>query len=45
MADRIAFEAPLGVLGRVVEKLVLARYLKKLIETRGRYLVEELAHQ
>lgn len=45
MTDRIEFEAPMGVLGRVVEKLVLARYLKKLIETRNRYLVDELAHQ
>lgn len=45
MTDRIEFEAPLGALGRVVEKFVLARYLKKLIETRNRYLVEELAHQ
>ena len=45
MTDRIEFTAPLGPLGRIVEKLVLARYLKKLIETRNRYLVEELTHQ
>ena len=44
MTDRIEFAAPLGPLGRIVEKLVLARYLKKLIETRNRYLVEELTH-
>lgn len=45
MTDRIEFAAPLGPLGRIAEKLVLARYLKKLIETRNRYLVEELTHQ
>lgn len=44
MIDRVEFEAPLGPLGRVVERLVLARYLEKLIETRNRYLVEHLAH-
>lgn len=38
MVDRIEFEAPFGVVGRVVEKLVLARYLRRLIETRNRYL-------
>ena len=38
MVDRIEFEAPLGALGRVVEKLVLARYLRQLIESRNRYL-------
>ncbi|MDM7991343.1 SRPBCC family protein [Arthrobacter sp. zg-Y877] len=38
MVDRIEFEAPLGVVGRLVEKLVLARYLQNLIETRNRHL-------
>lgn len=38
MIDRIEFEAPFGVLGRAVEKLVLAGYLRKLIEERNRYL-------
>ena len=41
MIDRIEFEAPFGILGRAVEKLVLARYLKNLIETRNRYLAGE----
>jgi len=40
MVDRIEFTAPFGPLGRMVEKLVLARYLQQLIETRNRYLVE-----
>ncbi|UWX96912.1 SRPBCC family protein [Arthrobacter zhaoxinii] len=43
MVDRIEFEAPFGVVGRLVEKLVLARYLRELIETRNRYLADELA--
>ncbi|WP_026553742.1 SRPBCC family protein [Arthrobacter sp. 35W] len=38
MTDRIEFSAPFGLLGRAVEKLVLARYLKRLIEERNRYL-------
>ncbi|MDQ0734128.1 SRPBCC family protein [Arthrobacter agilis] len=45
MTDRIEFAAPFGPLGRVVEKLVLARYLRTLIETRNRYLVEGPAHR
>jgi ligand-binding SRPBCC domain-containing protein len=39
MVDRIEFAAPFGPLGRLVERLVLARYLKNLIETRNRHLV------
>ncbi|MFC3299341.1 SRPBCC family protein [Arthrobacter agilis] len=42
MIDRIRFAAPFGSLGRLVEVLLLERYLKKLIETRNRFLVEEL---
>ncbi|WP_104043923.1 SRPBCC family protein [Arthrobacter sp. ZGTC412] len=38
MIDRIEFAAPLGFLGRLAERLVLARYLQKLIETRNRHL-------
>jgi len=38
MVDRIEFAAPLGIVGRLMEKLVLARYLQKLIETRNRHL-------
>ena len=44
MVDRIEFEAPFGVVGRAVEKLVLARYLRNLIESRNRYLAGELLH-
>lgn len=40
MTDIIMFSAPLGALGRVAEQLVLARYLRRLIEERGRFLAE-----
>ncbi|TDT85839.1 hypothetical protein DFO47_101258 [Arthrobacter sp. AG258] len=38
MTDRVEFTAPLGVLGTAVERLVLARYLKRLIIRRGGFL-------
>lgn len=41
MVDRIEFTAPLGPLGRLAEKLFLARYLKKLIESRNRHLTAD----
>ena len=39
MVDTVEFAAPLGPLGRLVEKLVLARYMQNLIEKRNRFLV------
>ncbi|MFF1251699.1 SRPBCC family protein [Pseudarthrobacter sp. NPDC058329] len=41
MVDRVEFTAPFGPIGRLVEKLVLARYLQNLIETRNRHLAGE----
>jgi ligand-binding SRPBCC domain-containing protein len=38
MVDRIDFAAPFGLLGRLAERLFLARYLRKLIETRNLHL-------
>jgi ligand-binding SRPBCC domain-containing protein len=38
MTDRVEFTAPLGFLGRLVEKLVLRRYLERLIRDRSRFL-------
>lgn len=38
MKDEVQFSAPLGILGRVVERLVLERYLRKLIERRNRHI-------
>lgn len=40
MRDSIEFEAPLGVLGRIAEKVALERYLPKLIDQRNRVLAE-----
>ena len=39
MIDRIEFAAPFGFLGLLAEKLFLARYMQKLIETRNSHLV------
>jgi ligand-binding SRPBCC domain-containing protein len=41
LVDHVRFEAPFGVLGRAVERLVLARYLRHLIEVRNTFLVAE----
>lgn len=41
LVDHVEFEAPLGVLGRAAERLVLARYLRRLIEVRNAFLVAE----
>ncbi|MGA1837932.1 SRPBCC family protein [Herbiconiux sp. 11R-BC] len=38
MIDRLRFAAPFGPIGRVAEKLVLARYLRRLIEVRAEFL-------
>ncbi|WP_007510336.1 SRPBCC family protein [Pseudofrankia saprophytica] len=38
MTDRVRFTAPLGPLGRLVERLVLGRYLERLIVDRGHFL-------
>lgn len=35
MIDRFAFEAPLGGLGRIVERLVLTRYLRRFLVRRN----------
>jgi ligand-binding SRPBCC domain-containing protein len=41
LIDDVEFAAPFGVLGRVVERLVLARYLRHLIDVRNTFLVTE----
>jgi ligand-binding SRPBCC domain-containing protein len=38
MIDRVSFAAPLGILGRIVERAILARYVRRLIERRNAYL-------
>lgn len=39
MVDLMAFQAPFGPFSRLVEKLVLGRYLPNLIEARNWFLV------
>lgn len=39
MIDRVEFTAPFGPLGLLVERLVLARYMRNLIEMRNSHLV------
>jgi ligand-binding SRPBCC domain-containing protein len=41
MRDHLAFDAPAGVLGRIAERLLLARYLEELIEQRSRHTKTE----
>jgi ligand-binding SRPBCC domain-containing protein len=38
MVDRVHFDAPLGVVGRLAELAVLDRYLQRLIDTRNAFL-------
>ena len=38
MVDIFWFQAPLGFLGRVAEKLALTRHMRTLLLTRNRYL-------
>ena len=38
MTDYVTYQAPLGVVGAAVGRLVLTRYLRNLIAQRGRYL-------
>lgn len=41
MIDTFTFRAPLGILGRLVDALILTRYLRGLLLTRNRYLKQE----
>ena len=38
MIDLLTFRAPLGILGRVAEVLILTHYMKGLLLKRNRYL-------
>lgn len=40
MVDVLAFSAPLGILGRIAEALVLRRYLERLLKMRARVIKE-----
>lgn len=41
MRDILLFESPLGMLGRLVDRLVLAKYLTRLLEGRNRVIRAE----
>jgi len=41
LVDHVEFAAPLGPLGRAAERIVLARYLRHLIDVRNAFLVAE----
>jgi ligand-binding SRPBCC domain-containing protein len=41
MVDRIRFDAPIGPIGRLVERVVLRAYLSKLIAVRAQYIKAE----
>jgi ligand-binding SRPBCC domain-containing protein len=43
MIDIVEFEAPAGWLGRLAERLVLASYVRSLIDERNRYLTAQSA--
>lgn len=35
MKDRLAFEAPFGIIGRITERMILKRYMKRFLEHRN----------
>lgn len=39
MVDRVEFEAPFGPIGRIAERVVLDRYLRRLIGVRNEFLI------
>ena len=41
MTDHLVFAAPLGILGRIAERLVLRRYLERLLAARAAVIKEE----
>lgn len=43
MTDTVEYASPVGPLGRLVERLILTRYLTRLLRTRNHWLVEALA--
>jgi ligand-binding SRPBCC domain-containing protein len=43
MTDVVEFESPAGPLGRIVNRLILTRYMRRLIRHRNSWLVEALS--
>ena len=44
MRDVISFAAPFGVIGRVAERLVLRRYMERLVASRNKHLSAQFPH-
>ena len=44
MRDVISFAAPFGIIGRVVERLVLRGYMERLIASRNKHLSAQFPH-
>ena len=42
MTDRVEFASPLGPIGRLVDRLVLTRYMTRLLAQRNRWLADAL---
>ena len=40
MTDEFTYEAPFGILGKLVEKLVLTKYLTKFLKERNQMIKE-----
>lgn len=45
MADVVEFASPAGLLGRLVDRLVLTRYMTHLLEQRNAWLADELTRR
>lgn len=43
MTDVVEYEAPVGPIGRLADRVVLTSYMTRLLERRSRWLVEALA--
>lgn len=43
MTDVVEFESPAGVLGRIIDRLVLTTYLSRLLQRRNRWLTDALS--
>ena len=45
MIDTFAYEAPLGPLGALAARLILTRYLRRLLTARGAFLKQHAEHE
>ncbi|WP_205710864.1 hypothetical protein [Isoptericola sp. BMS4] len=45
MTDVVELVSPAGALGRIVDRLVLTRYMARLLGARNEWLASELTHR